>query len=63
MNCKNCQDPLEENAQFCDNCGAKVITSRITFKFLITVLFAVMGLETGQTHTFYLSLIIRKLCF
>lgn len=39
MNCKNCHDPLEKNAQFCDNCGAKVITSRITFKLLITEVF------------------------
>ena len=46
MNCKNCQDPLEENALFCDNCGAKVIKNRITFKFLIVELFAVMGLES-----------------
>ncbi|QTE22155.1 DUF3667 domain-containing protein [Polaribacter cellanae] len=38
MNCKNCQDPLEENALFCDNCGAKVVTSRITFKHLVTEL-------------------------
>ncbi|QOD60434.1 DUF3667 domain-containing protein [Polaribacter haliotis] len=38
MNCKNCQDSLEENAQFCDNCGAKVVTYRITFKHLISEL-------------------------
>ncbi len=46
MNCKNCQDPLEKDAQFCDNCGAKVITNRITFKFLLTELFAQMGLDS-----------------
>ena len=46
MNCKNCQDPLEKDAQFCDNCGAKVITNRITFKFLLTELFALMGLDS-----------------
>jgi len=46
MNCKNCQDPLENDAQFCDNCGAKVITNRITFKFLLAELFAQMGLES-----------------
>ncbi|WP_159949135.1 DUF3667 domain-containing protein [Polaribacter septentrionalilitoris] len=39
MNCKNCEDPLEENAQFCDNCGAKVVLNRITFKQLIVDLF------------------------
>lgn len=47
MNCKNCKDPLEKDAQFCDNCGAKVITSRITFKFLITDLFInVFGIDS-----------------
>ncbi len=35
MNCKNCQDTLEENAHFCDNCGAKVVLYRITFKQLL----------------------------
>lgn len=47
MNCKNCQDPLEKDAQFCDNCGAKVIKNRITFKFLITDLFInVFGIDS-----------------
>lgn len=47
MNCKNCQDPLEENAHFCDNCGAKVIKSRITFKLLIIELFTnVFGVDS-----------------
>lgn len=39
MNCKNCNHPLEEDAHFCDNCGAKVISFRITFKQLITDFF------------------------
>ena len=51
MNCKNCQDPLEKNAQFCDNCGAKVIKNRITFKFLMVELFAVMGIESLYFNT------------
>lgn len=38
MICKNCEEKLENNAQFCDNCGAKVIVSRITFKQLVTEL-------------------------
>ena len=47
MNCKNCQDSLEENAQFCDNCGAKVIIDRITFKQLITELIInVFGIDS-----------------
>lgn len=47
MECKNCQDPLEENAQFCDNCGAKVIKNRITLKLLILDLFTnVFGIDS-----------------
>ena len=47
MNCKNCQHELEANALFCDNCGGKVIKSRITFKQLFTELFAnVFGLDS-----------------
>lgn len=34
MNCKNCQHPLKENAHFCENCGAQVVTNKITFKNL-----------------------------
>ncbi|APZ44944.1 hypothetical protein BW723_00970 [Polaribacter reichenbachii] len=34
MNCKNCQNPLKENAHFCENCGAKVVIDKITFKNL-----------------------------
>ena len=38
MICKNCKEKLENDAQFCDNCGAKVIVSRITFKQLVSEL-------------------------
>ncbi len=38
MICKNCEEKLENDAQFCDNCGAKVIVSRITFRQLVTEL-------------------------
>lgn len=38
MICKNCEEKLENDARFCDNCGAKVIVSRITFKQLVTEL-------------------------
>lgn len=34
MDCKNCGAPLEDNAGFCSYCGARVITERISFKFL-----------------------------
>lgn len=46
MNCKNCQHTLEQDALFCDYCGAKVIKNRITLKFLLSELFArVFGLD------------------
>ena len=51
MNCKNCKDPLEENAQFCDNCGAKIIKERITLRFLLIELFAAIGLESLYLNT------------
>ena len=35
MNCKNCQKALTENDNFCNNCGAKVINKRLTFKALM----------------------------
>jgi len=51
MICKNCQDPLEKNAQFCDNCGAKIITNRITFKFLVSEIFVAIGIESLYFNT------------
>jgi len=51
MNCKNCQDPLEKDAQFCDNCGAKIITNRITFKFLVSEIFFAIGIESLYFNT------------
>jgi len=32
MNCKNCEHHLEENQNFCPQCGAKVIKERISLK-------------------------------
>lgn len=46
MNCKNCNDPIEVNDHFCENCGAKIIKNRITFRFLMTELFAVLGFDS-----------------
>lgn len=33
-NCKNCQNPLEEQHDYCSSCGAKVIRNRLTIKNL-----------------------------
>ena len=47
MNCKNCEKPLEENAHFCANCGAKIVIDRITFKaLLIDVFVNVFGFDS-----------------
>lgn len=35
MNCKNCQHPLPDDANFCVECGAKVVRERITLKRLL----------------------------
>lgn len=46
MTCKNCNEQLENDAHFCDNCGAKVMKQRITLRFLLGELFASMGFES-----------------
>ncbi|CAL2103544.1 conserved membrane protein of unknown function [Tenacibaculum sp. 190130A14a] len=46
MNCKNCNEVLENEALFCDHCGAKVIKNRISLRFLLGELFASMGFES-----------------
>ncbi|MBU3012720.1 DUF3667 domain-containing protein [Polaribacter vadi] len=53
MNCKNCQNPLKENAHFCENCGAKVVVDKITFKNLFLDFFInVFGFDS----TFFLTM-------
>ena len=32
MNCKNCNESLNENDSFCSKCGAKIVSKRLTFK-------------------------------
>lgn len=34
MHCKNCNNPLPENSDFCNSCGGKVIRNRLSFKNL-----------------------------
>ncbi|CAM1343799.1 DUF3667 domain-containing protein [Tenacibaculum amylolyticum] len=46
MNCKNCGNTLENDALFCEHCGAKVIKDRITFKHLLQELFASFGWDS-----------------
>lgn len=59
MNCKNCENVLEENANFCENCGAKVVTERITFKALLVEVFInVFGFDSKFFLT--LRMVARK---
>lgn len=51
MNCKNCNHKLESKAHFCDNCGARIIKSRISFKFLIIEFFTAMDIESAFFRT------------
>ncbi|WP_321540721.1 zinc-ribbon domain-containing protein [Flavobacterium piscinae] len=32
MNCKNCQKPLLLEDKFCSDCGAQVVTQKLTVK-------------------------------
>lgn len=36
MICKNCKNPISETSKFCNSCGAKVVTNRITVKNLLS---------------------------
>ncbi|CAL2076136.1 Zinc ribbon protein [Tenacibaculum sp. 190524A05c] len=51
MTCKNCGHELEHDASFCDKCGAKVVKDRITFKLLLSELFASFGLDSLFVNT------------
>ncbi|MDB2385486.1 DUF3667 domain-containing protein [Polaribacter sp.] len=52
MNCKNCNDPLENNAHFCNKCGAKVIVNRITSALLFKdFFFNTFGIDTQFFRT------------
>jgi len=47
MECKNCLNNLPEKANFCNNCGAKVVVNRITFKSLLLDVFVnVFGFDS-----------------
>lgn len=58
MNCKNCQNTLKEEANFCDNCGAKVVLEQITFKRLLVDFFIT---NFGVDSRFFLTM--RKMTF
>ncbi len=47
MNCKNCKSELNENDNFCNECGAKVIKERITVKSLLSHLLISLGWDSN----------------
>ena len=40
MECKNCKTTLKETANFCDECGGKIINHRLNFKTVTAEFFA-----------------------
>jgi len=56
MNCKNCTSDITETSKFCNSCGAKVITDRITVKKMLS---NVSQDIFGWDNKFFLT--IRKL--
>ena len=53
MNCKNCNTEIKDNASFCSNCGAKVVTKRINTKSLINDF---ISKYLGWDNSFFLTL-------
>jgi len=59
MTCKNCHAELSEISKFCNSCGAKVVTKRITAKNLLSDIFQnAFGWDNKYFSTIR-SLIIR----
>lgn len=56
MECKNCGIPLEGN--YCSDCGQKVITERITIRYLFTELFNIItNVDRGFLYTIKMLLV------
>ncbi|MBQ4802446.1 DUF3667 domain-containing protein [Aquimarina sp. MMG015] len=52
MNCRNCENILADDADYCQSCGAKVIRERITLKGLKSDFFSnVLGLDNLFVRT------------
>lgn len=47
INCKNCGLEISENDNFCKECGAKIIKSRITIKSLFSNLVVALGWDSN----------------
>ncbi|WP_299222703.1 DUF3667 domain-containing protein [uncultured Aquimarina sp.] len=58
MSCKNCEYNLTETAQFCQSCGAKVVTERLTVKrMFLEFLDKVFGWDNTYLRTFRIMLV------
>lgn len=51
MGCKNCEQTLNHNDDFCNHCGAKVVRERITIKNLISSLLSALGWDSNFAIT------------
>lgn len=64
MNCKNCGHILNEDASFCEQCGAKIIRERITLKAMINQLMTdVLGWDNKYFKTISHTLVRPKEMF
>ena len=60
MNCKNCNTILSEENRFCNQCGAKVIQHRLSFKSLLVELKEnVFNLDANRPLQTFIDLFVR----
>lgn len=60
MECKNCAISLDPNANFCQDCGAKVIRNRLTFGSLFTeIRERIFNLDSNKPLHTFLDLFLR----
>lgn len=60
MECKNCNQQLQESDQFCNMCGAKVIDHRLTFGSLFTeIRERIFNLDSNKPLHTFLDLFLR----
>lgn len=57
MNCKNCAFPLSSEDTFCRNCGAKVITHRMTLRYIASEVYeGFLSIDSSKPIRTFLSL-------
>ena len=49
MTCKNCEETLTTNSSYCNQCGAKIITHRLTLRYLLTEVYqAFLSIDSNK---------------